>query len=189
MSRTRSLVFVSIVVLTVQVAGSTDGVDVSLVAGVGFRAVAPLEAAPAVTASVNPARKPTVHSGLPECICRKLESAFPIAIEHLEQHETCRDLFHRFGADGIGLLERTLYAHLTAIEKRRYCRGGAVAVTAVGRSVTKPCPIFSRLSDERAAVTLIHEALHVGGQPESPFDRGAPNSFAISQMVIANCGF
>lgn len=190
MSRTRLVVAVSMVALMVEVAAATERVGIFLVPGDGFRALAPpKDVSPAASGSGNPGQQPSLYSGLPEPICDKLERAFSLAIEHLEHHETCKGLFYRFDADGIHLLNRTVYVPLTATERRRFCGGGTVAVSSPGRAVIGPCPVFSRLSDRRAAVTLIHEALHAAGQPEAPIDPGAPTSFDITRMVIASCGF
>jgi hypothetical protein len=192
MSGARLVVLVPIAILTAQVAAGADGVDFIPHSGAASPATAAsTDTAPGASTSGNAAapQQPFLHPSLPNRITAKLEYAIPIALQHLEQHETCQALFARFKADGIDLLGQTLYAPLTATEKRRYCSRGTVAVTAAGGPVTKPCPYFSRLSDERAAVTLIHEALHFAGQPEAPFDRDAPTSFGITRMVISSCGF
>jgi hypothetical protein len=45
------------------------------------------------------------------------------------------------------------------------------------------------LSLDRAAMTVIHEALHHGGLREAPADPDAMNAREINTMVLHACGF
>jgi hypothetical protein len=50
------------------------------------------------------------------------------------------------------------------------------------------CRGFSSLGAERAAVTLIHEALHWAGLSEKPLDKDGMDPRDIDRMVKKACG-
>ena len=60
-------------------------------------------------------------------------------------------------------------------------------MTAVGNPDVVLCRSFARLSDSEAAIILLHEALHLAGQPEYPIDPDAPNGLEITKMVMEGC--
>ena len=66
-------------------------------------------------------------------------------------------------------------------------RGNRVALARVGSPAVRLCRSFARLSDQRAAIILIHEALHFAGQTEYPSDSRAPDGTAITKMVMESC--
>jgi hypothetical protein len=59
----------------------------------------------------------------------------------------------------------------------------------VGAAPTFLCTGFSSLTDEHAALVLVHEALHHAGLTESPSDPSGMSSAAINEMVRTACGF
>jgi hypothetical protein len=61
------------------------------------------------------------------------------------------------------------------------------AATIVGAPSTFVCRNFQHLSDERAALVLIHEALHHAGLTEYPQDPEAMTSARINRMVDKSC--
>ena len=98
-------------------------------------------------------------------------------------------MFASLGADGIEALNATLYFPIdNPIRRRDFCQR-FLTYTYVGASATWVCPDFKRLPVERAALVLIHEALHHAGLTEYPVDPDAMSSLAIDKMVKRNCGF
>jgi hypothetical protein len=65
----------------------------------------------------------------------------------------------------------------------------ALAYTLVGGAPTWLCRRFARLSDERAAAILLHEALHHAGMDEWPHDPQAAPASAINELVEDACQF
>jgi hypothetical protein len=128
-----------------------------------------------------------LHPRLSERVTARLNEAIPIALEHLRDHPSCRALFARLGADGVAKLNSTSYYPAGARQERKYCRGGSFAITTVGGSAVVLCRSFARLSDQRAAIILIHEALHFAGQTEYPSDSDAPDGIGITKMVMRSC--
>jgi len=131
-----------------------------------------------------------LHPRLPERVTAKVSSAIVVAREHLRDNASCRALFARFDADGVDKINATAYYPAGKKQERKYCRRGrSYAITAVGGSDVVLCKRFGRLSDQRAAIILIHEALHFAGQTESPVDPGAPDADSITRMVMQGCRF
>jgi len=116
----------------------------------------------------------------------KLHSAVRIAVERIEEVEECGELFARLGADGEEMLNTTLCFPVAA-HNRRYgiCRRAA-AYTNVGAKSTFVCEEFSWLSDERAAMVVVHEALHHAGLSEKPLDRRGMTSLEVNTMSVRN---
>ena len=106
-----------------------------------------------------------------------------------EEVETCGDLFARLGADGKETLKRTLYFPVSAQNRKDGICRKAAAYTNVGAKSTFVCEEFSWLSDERAAMFVVHEALHHAGLTEKPLDRRAMTSLEINGMVGKKCRF
>jgi hypothetical protein len=105
------------------------------------------------------------------------------------QHEPqCRALFAELGTDGVRMLSTTLYYRAELKMEKRVC-DRAYGYTLVGGAPTWLCRQFSRLSDRRAAVVLLHEALHHSGMDEWPHDPDGPTPAAIDEMVEEACGF
>ena len=83
----------------------------------------------------------------------------------------------------------TLYIPVASYNRKDGICRRAAAYTKVGARSTFICPEFSRISDERAAMFVIHEALHHAGLTENPQDRRGMTSLAINSMVGRSCGF
>jgi hypothetical protein len=144
------------------------------------------ESAAAVVTGVV-ARGPMLHPRLPDGVTARVNEAIPIAQKHLRNHPSCRELFARLGADGVVLLNRTSYYPAGRKQERRHCYGDVHAVTTVGGSAVVLCRSFAHLSDQEAAIILLHEALHFAGQPEYPLDHEAPDARAITRTVMEGC--
>jgi hypothetical protein len=138
-----------------------------------------------VTASA--ARGPTLHPQLLEPVATRLGRGLRLALERLLDRPSCRALFTRLGADGTEKLNGSSYYPAGKKQESRYCRRRGFAVTMVGSSDVVVCRKFGRLTDSRAAIILIHEALHFAGQSEYPIDPRAPDADAITEMVMEGC--
>ena len=84
-------------------------------------------------------------------------------------------------------LRSTIYVPVRRGVETRICEAGAIAYTEVGSSVTRLCPEFARLSDRRAAITLLHEALHYAGLGEKPRYPDGLTSDQITRLVARAC--
>jgi len=132
---------------------------------------------------------PWIHPKFSPDLREKLQAAAQIAAERIEEVEECGDLFARLGADGREILNATLYFPVSAINRRDGICRKAAAYTNVGAKSTFVCEEFSWLSDERAAMYVIHEALHHAGLSEKPLDRRGMTSLEINTMVGKKCRF
>ena len=136
-------------------------------------------------------REPLVIGGLDLRVKRKLGRGYSIALARVREIDSCRALFTELDSDGLEKLLKTVYLPATDDQERRVCRAkDAAAVTHVGSAHTRVCKGFSRLSDNRAAVILIHEALHYAGLIEAPhYPDATMDSGDINRMVQEACGF
>lgn len=116
----------------------------------------------------------------------KLKSAYLTAVDRLRRDSRCRALFVPLEADGVEMLERSVYARADAGMEATWCRR-AVAGTSVGKKMVFLCRRFASLPVYEAATILIHEALHRAGMSESPLDRGCMTGDEISEMVREAC--
>jgi hypothetical protein len=117
----------------------------------------------------------------------KLREAFAVAIERVHEIPQCGGLFVELGSDGVKMLTTTLYMPTHPFDEQSLCQSAA-AFTWVGGVHTRLCRRFSSLSKERAAMTLIHEALHHAGLTEKPADPEAMTAREIDNMVSDACG-
>jgi hypothetical protein len=142
----------------------------------------------ATTASSNPAEiEPWIHGGMPDGMRTRLESGFELAVSRVREVPECRALFTDLGADALETLRTGLYFPIGSHRKEKAVCGRAVAYTNVGAAPTFLCRQFAKLSDKRAAMFVIHEALHHAGLPEQPHDRTAMTSREINTMVTNAC--
>jgi hypothetical protein len=130
---------------------------------------------------------PWISSQLDDAVARRLTAGFELAVTQLESHSECRQLFNELGSVGLEVLSTTLYYPAELRQEREACRR-AEAYTAVGFAPTWLCRRFAKVSDRRAAVLVLHEALHHAGLDEWPHDRNSPSSASISRMVSEACG-
>jgi hypothetical protein len=91
------------------------------------------------------------------------------------------------GADGAQLLALSGYYAAGPAREASICRR-AMATTLVDGGPVHVCRRFDTLSDDEAAVVLLHEALHHAGLRERPQDPDGMEPSAISRMVRSACG-
>ena len=132
---------------------------------------------------------PWVHTNMPPKVRKKLDAALELAGQRIREVPECRELFTGLGADGIEMLSTTLYFPIARYKDETVKCRNAQAFTYVGEAPTSICRDFSRLSGQRAAMVLVHEALHHAGLTEAPQDPSAMTSLAINVMVKKSCGF
>jgi hypothetical protein len=132
--------------------------------------------------------EPVIAASMSGTVADKLNLAFELAVERVRDVPECGALFADLGCDGVDMLESTLYIPAHPLNEESVCRRGATAYTMVGASQTWVCRRFSALSLERAAMTVIHEALHHGGLSEAPVDSAAMNTREINTVVSRACG-
>lgn len=114
--------------------------------------------------------------------------AFKLAVERVQKMDECRDLFTDLGADWMATLSRVSFYPLGHREALPNMCRGVDAYTMVGGGPTWLCRDFWRLTDKRAAMIIIHEALHHAGLTEWPRDPDGMRSVAINKMVAEHCG-
>ena len=117
----------------------------------------------------------------------KLHEAFAVAVERVQEIPQCGGLFAELGADGVEMLSTTIYMPTHPMDEQTLCQTAA-AFTWVSGVHTRLCRRFSSLSEERAAMTLIHEGLHHAGLTEKPADPDGMTAREIDGMVGDTCG-
>jgi hypothetical protein len=119
----------------------------------------------------------------------QLMSSFQIAIDRAREVPECREMFTELGADGVDTITRIFFTPIGKRQARADICNGTVAYTLVGGGPTTwLCREFSRLTDKKAAMIIIHEALHHAGLTERPKDPKAMTSAGINRMVSKRCG-
>jgi hypothetical protein len=112
-----------------------------------------------------------------------------VALDRLQERAECRDLFADHGADGVRLLRDASYRKADSEEAGGLCGKGAAAFTRMRSGRTALCAdSFQKLGRYRAAVVLLHEALHTAGLGEAPHPPGAQTAREIDRMVRRSCG-
>lgn len=152
-----------------------------------FALVAWVVHAEAQTQEKHRAAEPAIRHGIATAAAIRLRSGFAIALRQVRELPECHALFEPLGSDPERLLGGTDYLAATSDLERSYCSRRAVAMTNVGQAFTWVCRTFSGLTAHQAAVVLIHEALHVGGLPESPHTLKAMTSQEINALVTRSC--
>ncbi len=132
--------------------------------------------------------EPNVRWGVMPDVALKLRTGFAVAVRRSRAIPQCAALFEELGADPVELLGRSLYYPAALNGDNPACTNGVMAFTAVGTPITWVCDRFGKLSTEKAALVLLHEALHFAGLPEQPHDPGAMSSSEINDMVKDRCG-
>lgn len=115
----------------------------------------------------------------------RLDDAFALAAERVYENPACNDLFPQ--GDGLARLLNTRYSPAPVWRERALCRNTQAAFTFVGTRQTWLCRNFAELPRTRAAVVLIHEALHYAGWSEKPRDPEALAPDAINRVVAQVC--
>jgi len=137
----------------------------------------------------SPAIEPWIQTRMPPKVEEKLRAALDLAGRRIREVPECGELFTELGADGIETLRTTFYFPVLSYEAGLTSCRKAVAFSYVGEAPTYLCNGFSRLSDERAAMVVVHEALHHAGLTEQPLDPKGMTSRAINVMVRKGCDF
>jgi hypothetical protein len=133
-------------------------------------------------------QKPRSPGSMDAGVQFKLERAHTVALQRVVEVEECGNLFADFDTDGLERLFKTIYIQANPGQEHDVCRLGAAAWTAVGRPHTTLCTRFSRMKTDRAAIILIHEALHYAGMTEKPHDPSSMTSAQINRLVSDRCG-
>jgi hypothetical protein len=177
-------------VLTLSSAAASDAVDAA-------DAAVELDASPAgaiLPGSIRGGdeRRPNVDRRISAEMSQKnrhqLIVGFEVALERVQKMERCRELFTDLGADPMATLSRVSFFPMGFREALPNMCRGVDAYTMVGGGPTWLCREFWRLTDKRAAMIIIHEALHHAGLTEWPKDPGGMRSVAINKMVSERCG-
>ncbi len=188
-----AVLFLGAVVLTLSPAAASDAVEAvdAVDAAVEIDAAAAGSIVPSSIRDRDAWRSNIDRRISPEMSQKSREQlivAFEVALERIQEMKECRDLFTDLGADPMATLSRVSFypmGHREALPNM--CRG-ADAYTMVGGGPTWLCRDFWRLTDKRAAMIIIHEALHHAGLTEWPKDPDGMRSMAINRMVAEHCG-
>jgi hypothetical protein len=138
---------------------------------------------------ISPAIEPWIDVHMPPRVKEKLRAALDLAGQRIREVPECAGLFTELGADGIEILQTTYYFPVLTYKRGLLSCRRAVAFTYVGEAPTFLCNGFSGLADERAAMIVVHEALHHAGLTEKPQDPKGMTSREINGMVRKGCGF
>ncbi len=177
---------------------TADGGEPKLtIMSAGEAAIAAVDLSPSTSAGVQPAAfvaepvriEPWIQERMPPKVEEKLRAALDLAGRRIRESPECGELFTELGAHGIETLRTTFYFPVLSYKAGLTSCRKALAFTYVGEAPTYLCSGFSRLSDERAAVVIVHEALHHAGLTEKPLDPKGMTSRAINVMVKKSCGF
>lgn len=146
--------------------------------------------APAETSAQQPAAisvVPWTHPSLYRAARESLAEAVALAVRQLRAHPACRGLFEAFGEDAEKILARSRYYAATVEQEQRVCRATYAFTTVRGRKVGL-CRSFHSLPRERAAVIVLHEALHHAGLNERPPHPDGMDTWQINKLVARSCG-
>ena len=182
MGAKRTIVGFCVLASSVMSAWAGDAVDASIATPIGEAAHTSITSSAARVDIV-----PWIHGDMPDDMTARLQAGFDLALEKVREVAACRRLFEELGADPIETLSTGLYFPIGSHRKEKAICGRAVAYTNVGAAPTFLCREFSRLTAERAAMYVIHEALHHAGLTEKPHDQGAMTSREINRMVTTAC--
>ena len=188
MGATRFTTVFCVVVLSTTGAWAADDVDSAITSTKTVLAAASSNPLPTFTRVVE--IEPWIHTKMNDGLRNSVEVAFEIAAQRVQEVEACSELFAEFGVDAVETLGSALYMPLFSYrDVKELCGRRNLAFTFVGSPLTFICPDFERVSDQRAALIIIHEALHNAGLEESPRYSGAKTAYAINSMVTKSCNF
>jgi hypothetical protein len=179
-------------------AWAENGID-QKAAGTESMAVAPAaadassgSAANQLSAEEGAPSQPWIHPRMNDGLRARVKVAFEIAVKRAKEVEACAALFTEFEAEATETLGDALYwPVLSYRDVKELCGGRNLAFTRVGTRLTFICPDFERVSDQRAAQIIIHEALHNVGLKERPqyAGVGVKSPAQIDSMVAKACEF
>lgn len=132
---------------------------------------------------------PVLMGQFPARLRFQVLAATELAKRRFDREAGCRALFEPFGTDGRELLLQETYLVARSTGERQTCSSrSAAAFTTVGGERTHLCPRrFVELTVSRAAMILIHEALHHAGMPEWPAEPSAPTSEQLNRLIRSSC--
>jgi hypothetical protein len=187
MGSKRSAFVVCVVVLSTVGAWAGDKTDSHVASTTSVPAVPSSNSLPSSTAAneIDPWIHPRMNDGLRDSV----EMAFEIAAQRVKEVESCAELYTELGADAMETLANAVYVPVLSYrDVKEFCDRN-LAFTFVGSRVTYICPDFESLSEQRAAMVIVHEALHNAGLKEKPQYARAKTSHAIDSLVAKSCRF
>jgi len=167
---------------------ASDAIDRSTPAGPRDVSVAADTGDAALNGGPLPAFEPRIDVKMSDKNRDQLVTAIGVALERVREVPECRELFSELGADGVDTLRKISFYPIGRHEAKPNVCTSAVAYTFVGGGPTWICREFWRLPDKRAAMVVLHEALHHAGLTERPRDPEGMTAAAISRMVTDRCG-
>jgi hypothetical protein len=132
--------------------------------------------------------EPRILREMSDRMRNRLVSSFQLAIDRVREVPECGNLFTELGADGVDTIADIRFTPIGIYGARANVCKGKIAYTYVGGGPIWLCRDFSRLTDKKAAMIIIHEALHHAGLTERPEDPDAMPSAGINRMVSQKCG-
>jgi hypothetical protein len=161
----------------------------ALLSAILILTLTPLPAGAKVNRSESDQVRPSYSGFVPAKLRFKVSSALGLALNHLKENQSCRDLFSPFDSDGLSAVEGSIFEVARSRTDLSICRDrSAAAFTTVGGARTHLCAKhFDSLTVHRAAVILIHESLHQSGMTEWPFNPDALRSFEINNLIRSRC--
>lgn len=179
-----------LVVLSTAGAWAADNIDSHVASTTAVLAEPSSNSLPSSTGVVE--IEPWIHPRMDDGLRARVEMAFEIAAERVQEVEACAELFTEFGVDAKETLGSALYWPVISYrDVKKICGRRTLAFTFVDSPLTFMCPDFEGVSDQRAAQIIIHEALHNAGLKEKPqyAGVGAKSPAAIDSMVAKSCNF
>jgi len=131
--------------------------------------------------------EPWIHNSMPEAVRDRLEAGFELALQRVREVPECSAMFADLDADAVETLRSGLYFPVASHRMAKVKCGRAMVYTYVGEPSTFLCSSFAKMTDERAATCVLHEALHHAGLTEKPLDRTAMTAREINAMVVTKC--
>ncbi len=198
MRASRSIACVVVSVFFATSAWATDGIDqkVASTHGVAKIPAAAVGSVDGAAYPLSPEEKghsqPWIHTRMDDGLRARVEAAYEIASQRVQESEACAELFSEFEVDATQTLGSVLYWPVLSYRDRtELCGRKNLAFTFVGSTLTFICPDFEEVSDQRAAQIIIHEALHNAGLKEKPQYKGVgvKTPAAIDSMVAKACNF
>jgi len=139
--------------------------------------------------TVAPRPVPKLDASISGPLRARLRSAFDLAVQRVQEVESCSALFVPLRHDGVEMLRNTRYSVAAAAIARDACsKQDIVAFTAVGSPATRVCASFQQLPPTAAAMIVLHEALHFAGLRERPVHSDGLWPAEINALVRKGCG-
>lgn len=141
----------------------------------------------ATPASAAGPKSPKILSGFTSSERMSLTLAYGSAARKIQKQPSCSALFDNLNLEGMEALSRTYYEPAAAPSDLALCARGAVALSGLEGRRTRLCNSFNTHSRRDQTAHLIHEALHIAGMSEKPFDPHGLTPHEITVAVKAAC--